>query len=129
MKTMPWVLGMVLGMAMAALYAGAVASEPPDAATDEAKPEATADTPVAAAETAGDKKEPLTPPPGFKLKRYGKHLLYCKRDAPMGTRLKSERCLDEEQMRNYLLALEAGKVDIDRTRAICSNPCVCGMPC
>lgn len=122
MKPVSVALGMILGIGMAAVNASAAGSEPPDATTDAAKP-------VAAAESAAEKMGPLTPSPGFKMKRRGKYLLYCKREAPMGTRLKSETCFDEQQIRNYLLALEAGKVDIDRTRAICSNSCVCGQTC
>lgn len=122
MKPMTTALIAVLGIGIAALNASAVGGEPPDPATEAAKPEAAADS-------GAEKEEPLAPPPGFKLKRHGKFLLYCKREAPMGTRLKSETCYDEQQMRDYLLALEQGKVDIDRTRAVCSNPCVCGMDC
>lgn len=113
---------LVLLSGAALVSVGATGSEPPDPTTDAAKPEAAADS-------GAEQEEPLVPPPGFKMKRHGKFLLYCKREAPMGTRLKSETCYDEQQMRDYLLALEAGKVDIDRTRSICSNPCVCGMPC
>lgn len=122
MKLMTIVLGMILGIAIAAMDAGAVASEPPDTATDAVEP-------AAADETVAKEDEPLAPPPGFKMKQRGKYLLYCKREAPMGSRMKVETCYDEQQMRDYLLALEQGKVDIDRTRAICSNPCVCGMQC
>ena len=111
----------VLGIGMAIQDAGAVGSEPPNSTADAAKP-------MVAAESHAEKEKPLKPPPGFKMKRHGKHLLYCKREAPMGTRLKTETCYDETQMRDYLLALEAGKVDIDRARAVCSNPCVCGQP-
>lgn len=122
MKPMTLALGMILGIGMAAVGANAAGSEPPDSTTDEVKP-------VAAAESTAAKEEPLKPPPGFKMQRRGKFLLYCKREAPMGTRLKSETCFDEQQMRDYLLALEQGKVDIDRTRAVCSNPCTCGQSC
>lgn len=115
-----FMLALLLGAALVSI--GATGSEPPDTTTEAAKPEAAADS-------VAEKAEPLEPPPGFKMKRHGKFLLYCRREAPMGTRLKSETCYDEQQMRDYLLALEQGKVDIDRTRAICSNPCVCGMDC
>lgn len=113
---------LVLLFGAAPVSVGAIGSEPPETTTESAKPEAAADS-------GAEKEEPLAPPPGFKMKRHGKFLLYCKREAPMGTRLKSETCYDEQQMRDYLLALEQGKVDIDRARAICSNPCVCGMDC
>jgi hypothetical protein len=49
-------------------------------------------------------------------------------DTPIGTRIKSERCYDEAQMRNYMLALEENKRDVDRVRSVCQNLQVCGMP-
>ena len=115
-------LMMVLGIGMAAWGASAAGSEPPDAAADAAER-------VADAEPDANKERGFKLPPGFKEKKRGKFVLYCKRDAPMGTRVKTETCLDEAQMRDYLLALETNKVDIDRVRAVCSNPCVCGQPC
>jgi hypothetical protein len=96
------------------------------------------DTPAAAekkqpaeAEVVADKVEvPLAErlPPGFKVKKRGKFTLYCKSDTPLGTRFKSETCYDEPNMRAYMLALQENKVDIDRIRNICSNPCTCGDP-
>ena len=96
------------------------------------------DTPASAekkqpaeAEVVADKDEiPLEErlPPGFKVKKRGKFTLYCKSDTPLGTRFKSETCYDEPNMRAYMLALQENKVDIDRIRNICSNPCACGDP-
>ncbi len=122
MKPLRMALAIALGIGLAAVGAGAAGNESPDDKAETAQP-------ATDAETVAETKKPLKPPPGFKLKRRGKFLLYCKREAPMGSRLKAETCYDEDQMRAYLLELEAGKVDIDRTRAICSNPCVCGQPC
>ena len=34
----------------------------------------------------------------------------------------------DNQMRDYMLALEENKRDIDRIRNTCSIPCACGMP-
>ena len=93
------------------------------------------DTPAAEAaseksETAEPKQaEPgtkaFTPPPGFKTKKQGALTLYCKKDSTVGTRFKTERCYNEEQMKDYLLALEEQKRDIDRIRSVCSNAAVC----
>jgi len=85
----------------------------------------------AVAEAAADQDQiPLAIrlPPGFKVKKRGKFTLYCKTDTPLGTRFKSETCYDEPNMRAYMLALLENKVDVDRVRNICSNPCVCGQP-
>jgi hypothetical protein len=64
-------------------------------------------------------------PPGFYEKKRGKHMLYCKKDAPMGTRIQTERCMNDGQMRDYLIALQEQKTNVDRLRAICSNPAIC----
>lgn len=106
MKPTTMALLMVLGVGSAALGTSATGSEPAEA----------------------KKAEEFKPPPGFLTKKRGKYTLYCKREAPMGTRLKTETCLNEEQMRDYILALAENKRDVDRIRAICSNPCVCGDP-
>jgi hypothetical protein len=65
-------------------------------------------------------------PPGFYQKKHGKHMLYCKKDAALGTRLKSERCFDERQIHDYLLALQEQKSNIDRIRSTCSSLEACG---
>ncbi len=42
------------------------------------------------------------------------------RDSTVGTRFKTEKCYDEAQMRDYLVARHENKRDIDRVRNICS---------
>jgi hypothetical protein len=46
----------------------------------------------------------------------------------MGTRVKTESCYDENQVREYLLALQQSRQDVDRIRNNCGNICVCGNP-
>jgi hypothetical protein len=65
------------------------------------------------------------PPPGFKTKKRGALTVYCKKDREIGTRFVTEHCLDEAQMRDYLLALEEQKRDIDRIRATCATAATC----
>ena len=122
MKPLIIVLLLILWTGTAIGYSSAMASEPAESVTMTTNP-------VTDTGPEAKKEKELTLPPGFREKKYGKHVLYCKKEAQMGTRVKTETCFDEQQMRDYLLALETNKVDIDRVRAICSNPCVCGMPC
>jgi hypothetical protein len=82
---------------------------------------------IAAIAAAAEARE-FEPPPGFQTKKRGKYTLYCKRDSTIGTRFKTERCYDEDQMREYLLALEIQKRDIDRIRATCTTAAVCTHP-
>jgi hypothetical protein len=113
-----WIALVSLSLAAAAgLEAGA-------AAADEAKP-AEAPTQVAA---ATEKSEPVKLPPGFKQKKRGKFIVYCRNEAPLGSRISQESCFDEAQMRDYLIALQETKGNVDRIRATCSNLCTCGMP-
>ena len=47
------------------------------------------------------------------------------RDRTTGTRFATEKCYSGEQMREYLLALEIQKRDIDRIRSTCVSGSVC----
>jgi invasion protein IalB len=102
------------------------------AIADESTPDAdaasaTAETAEAAeaAKAAETGNEPFVPPPGFKTKKQGDMTLYCKKDAAVGTRFKTEKCYSEDQVREYLLALEIQKRDIDRIRSTCATGAVC----
>jgi hypothetical protein len=88
---------------------------------DESKPEA-------AATAATTEATPIELPPGFKPKKRGKYVLYCRSEAPLGSRIRQEFCFDEAQMRDYLIALQETKGNVDKIRSTCSNICVCGMP-
>ncbi|RPI44900.1 MAG: hypothetical protein EHM59_11595 [Betaproteobacteria bacterium] len=90
-------------------------------AAEQAPEKAVSET-TAAAE---DADKPFTPPPGFQTKKRGEMVLYCKRDRETGTRFTTEKCYDEDQVREYLLALEIQKRDIDRIRSTCATASVC----
>ena len=82
------------------------------------------------ADKASDKTEvakdsEFKPPPGFLTKKRGELVVYCKKDRETGTRFVTEKCLDEAQVREYLLALEIQKRDVDRIRSTCSTASVC----
>lgn len=99
------------------------------AIADETAP--AADVASAAGDTADTAKavetgtQSFVPPPGFKTKKQGNMTLYCKKDATVGTRFKTEKCYSEDQVREYLLALEIQKRDIDRIRSTCATGAVC----
>lgn len=110
----------------AILWAGCAIAED-HATAEESKaqeqPAATAEPEVASEANVSEKD--FEPPPGFVTKKRGDLVLYCMRDSTIGTRFKTEKCYDEAQIRDYLAAREENKRDIDRVRAICSNPGVC----
>lgn len=70
---------------------------------------------------ADAKPEEFKPPPGFLVKKRGSVVLYCKQDTTVGTRFKTEKCYSEAQVRDYLIAQQENKRDIDRIRATCSS--------
>lgn len=71
-------------------------------------------------------EEPFTPPPGFRAKKRGKKIVYCKKDMESGTRFASETCFDEEQLRHMERERELGKTAFDQSRRlVCSNPDSC----
>lgn len=116
----------ILGaLAMSLVAQAAFAQEP---ATDDKTPKAdpTSEKAATPASTAATKKEDeeFKPPRGFKTKKRGDLVLYCQTDATVGTRFKTEKCYDEEQLRAYMLVLEAQRRDIDRIRTNCGGgPC------
>ena len=97
--------------------------------TDEA---ATKAAPAQSAAATDEKDKEFKPPPGFKTKKRGDQVLYCQRDATVGTRFKTEKCYNEEQLRTYIMVTEAQRRDMDRIRTNCGGgPCTPlepGMP-
>jgi len=53
---------------------------------------ASADAAAPAESAADEAKKPFKPPPGFQTRKRGELVLYCKRDATLGTRFKTEKC-------------------------------------
>ena len=100
-----------------------------EAAIGDDTPAAEATSVEAASAAKAEKTVPgdneFKPPPGFKTKKRGEIVLYCMKDSTVGTRFKTEKCYDENQMREYLLALEIQKRDIDRIRSTCANASTC----
>ena len=89
------------------LQAGTAAAEETETAAEQPK--------AAAAD------EEFQPPPGFKTKKRGELVLYCIQDSTVGTRFKTEKCYDEAQLRDYLVAQQENKRDIERVRNTCST--------
>lgn len=82
----------------------------------------------AASATAAEAKEPdvFTPPPGYRAKKRGKKMVYCKKDMESGTRFASENCYDEAQLKSMEMARQEDQTRFDQTRKICSNLEACG---
>jgi hypothetical protein len=114
------VLWMVLAAGIAMAQDSPIGNETPSAeqATDKAAARTT--------DTADARKDhEFKPPPGFLTKKRGDLVLYCKKDRTTGTRFATEKCYDEDQMREYLLALEIQMRDVERIRSTCTTAAVC----
>jgi hypothetical protein len=112
-----------LGASLALAQDAAVGNETP--AADQAAEKPVAQPAKTAAADAGKEGKEFKPPPGFYSKKRGAITLYCKRDRETGTRFSTEKCFDEDQIHEYLLALEVQKRDVDRIRATCTTASVC----
>ena len=78
-------------------------------------------------DTADEAKEPepFKVPAGYRAKKRGKKLVYCKKDMESGTRFAQERCFDEEQLRAQELARQQEKATLDASRLVCGTPETC----
>ena len=80
--------------------------------------------PVSTAAAEKDGSEEFKPPHGFRIKKRGDEVLYCQRDATVGTRFKTEKCYNEEQLRTYMMVTAAQRRDVDRIKTNCGGgPC------
>ena len=113
-------IAMSLAVQLALAQDAALGDKTPTA--DPASEKAMTPESTAAAET---KDDVFKPPRGFQTKKRGDLVRYCKQDSTVGTRFKTENCYNEAQMREYLLALEVQKRDVDRIRATCSGATAC----
>jgi hypothetical protein len=101
-----------------------VTPEAEEAVTRQATDAAVADPAATVAKADADDTFHL--PPGFKPKKRGKYMLYCRKEAVMGTRFPVERCYDEAGIREFIRAQIENQEQIDQMRRICSTPGACG---
>jgi hypothetical protein len=97
-------------------------------AADAAKPADTAkttDTATATA-TAAAEKDIFTLPPGFRVKKRGKHTVYCRKEEVMGTRFSSEKCYDKAGIREWKAQQVENQKQLDQMRRICGSQDACG---
>ena len=74
-------------------------TRPPDAAVAREK--------STMAEASATKNLDFELPPGFKAVKRGEIVVYCQKDATAGTRFKTRKCYNEEQLRAYVLASDS----------------------
>lgn len=87
--------------------------------TDSEKEKAQAATPEASQEKEKAKeKEEFKPPRGYVTKKRGDAVVYCTKSREIGSRFVTEKCYDENQVRDLELAKELAKREFDQRRAI-----------
>jgi hypothetical protein len=102
----------------AVIVAGSPAFAQEPAPADKAEP--------AAADASAAAMDEITLPPGFKKKKRGKFVVYCRKETAMGTRFPVEKCYDEQGIRDYLADQRENQKQVDQMRRICGSMEACG---
>ena len=93
------------------------------AAADEPEKSLAAE-PAKTAEAA--EEEPFVPPDGWREKKRGKYVVYCRKQTEVGTRFQKETCYDKEGIRAMLAAQQDDREKVDQMRRICGSQDACG---
>ena len=87
-------------------------------------PAAVADTAAVPAAAAQASKS-YTPPPGFKAKVRKGETVYCRSRAPIGTRIKSEECYSEAEIKEVERAMAISTEDTQQRGRMCTTGMMC----
>jgi hypothetical protein len=107
--------GVAALLSFVAIAAGA--DDPPAKSETEASAKAEADA------AADAPSEPFKPPPGFRTRKRGEVVLYCRREAVLGSRFSAEKCYDEAGIRQMKLAELEQKEMLERIKACGPGSC------
>ena len=119
-------LATVLTALVVSLSSGAaLAEEPAAAAAPAASPAPAAEKALEPAATTATADEKYNPPPGFKTKKRKGETVYCRSRAPLGTRIKSEECFTEAQIKEVERAMATATEDIQQKGRMCTTGFMC----
>jgi hypothetical protein len=76
---------------------------------------------VGSAFAAEDKKPQFKPPPGYKVKINGWDIVYCRKEAVLGSRFKKEICMTEAELKAYLASQDEIRRNKDQTSRVCAG--------
>src|SRR5512134_2919591 len=118
----------VMPAVLLALFCGIAAAQDSDSAIGNETLTADQAQDKAETATAAEAKEPevFTPPPGYKARKRGNKVVYCKKNMESGTRFASEQCHDEAQLKLLALEQEKDQADLDQSRRVCAIQGQCG---
>ena len=85
----------------------------------------TADEVISPAAAVADSSEKYSPPPGFKTKVRKGETVYCRSRAPLGTRIKSEECFSETEIKEVERAMATSSEDIQQRGRMCNKGSMC----
>jgi hypothetical protein len=94
----------------------------PDAGGDESKAAGRASV----SEPKSAEKPEFKPPPGFRARKRGEFVVYCRREEPKGSRFPTEVCYDEDGIRNMLQTQREDQVKVDQIRKTRAVGACCG---
>ena len=122
-KSLSAVLAMILAgsISFAAQAADQAATPAPSAQAEPAAADKVGD-PAAAVAQANEK---YSPPPGFKTKVRKGETVYCRSRAPLGTRIKSEECFSEAEIKEVERAMATSSEDIQQRGRMCNKGSMC----
>jgi len=111
-----------------ALFCGSAAAQDSDSAIGNETLTADQAQDKAETTTAAEAKEPevFSPPPGYKARKRGNKVVYCKKNMESGTRFPSEQCYDEARLKLLVLEQEKDQADLDQARRVCAIQGQCG---
>ena len=121
-----WTLATVLTALVVSLSSGAaLAEEPAATAASAASPAPAAEKAAEPAATTATADEKYNPPLGFKTKTRKGETVYCRSRAPLGTRIKSEECFTEAQIKEVERAMATSTEDIQQKGRMCTTGFMC----
>ena len=119
-------LATVLAALVVSLSSGAaLAEEPAAAAASAASSAPAAEKAAEPAATTATADEKYSPPPGFKTRTRKGETVYCRSRAPLGTRIKSEECFSEAQIKEVERAMSTATEDIQQKGRMCTKGFMC----
>lgn len=73
---------------------------------------------------APEKKPQFKPPSGYRAKIHGWDIVYCRKEAVLGSRFPKEICMNEAELKAYLAANEEMRRNKDQSSRVCGgNSC------
>jgi hypothetical protein len=117
------IVAALMGLATPLALAGVEQDEPEKvpAAVDSSEAKADADA------TADEEKvEEIKAPIGYRVRKRGNKVVYCRKEVKIDTRFTTEKCFTEEQIAELERQREEGIREFEKHRRVCSSLDACG---